>query len=391
MFVKIVKTLNGIMERMTPRQLLIAAGVAGVLVCLLIYFTISSFEEKIIAEQPEPVEMQEVVVATGEILRGTVIKTEMLQMKAFAKKSLPAGYASDVRIFEGLPARVDIMQGDILTEEKVYSDIRQAGFKGMIPPDCRAVTIPIDNVTGVAGLLSPGDFVDVMLVSSDSGLQGGGTKSEVLLQNVLLLSIDKNMNRLSGDLYVETEEPKEKGINEDLTEVQQSAEELADTANTMHRQAKDTFAGKGFNAAKQGKSMSGLGAAGSGDGGGDNEGTATLALKPQDVLKIAAATQSGTIYLALRPFKPAPTSMFIAETEYYTSPPTTSAPARTTTPAPAPVTRPVASPTFNPPTPAFQPPRANVPTVTRPPDSPYVNQPAPKEDKPSYEVIKWGK
>lgn len=379
MFVKLVKTLNGIIERMTPRQLLITAAVAGVVMCLLIYLTIRSFEEDVLAEQEEPVEMQEVVIATADIERGKTITADMLAVAAFAKKSVPRGSADDIRVFQGLPARVDILSGDILTEKKVYSDIRQAGFKGMIPPDCRAVTIPIDNITGVAGLISPGDYVDLLLItSSGTSLTGTGVKGEVLLQNVLLLSIDQNMNRLSGDIELEEPEEEKSALGEDVDDARKSAEQLADTAEKMHSQAKDTFAGEGFKAASQGRSMSGLGAAGKGDGGDTGSGTATLALKPDEVLKVATSLQAGTIQLALRPFKPAPTSMFIAETEYYTGSP--AAPARAAQPTPRVTT--------NPTVPNYQLPRmSNAPVSAYPPIQAVI---PPMSSKPDYEVIKWG-
>ena len=42
--------------------------------------------------------------------------------------------------------------------------------------------------------------------------------------------------------------------------------------------------------------------------------TATVALKPADALKLAAASQEGTLYLVLRPFKPR--DMYTFDTDY---------------------------------------------------------------------------
>ena len=81
------------------------------------------------------------------------------------------------------------MQGDVLTDQKVLLDDKQAGFVGMIPPDCRAVSVAINDITGIAGFAKAGDYVDVMVVSDSR--EKNKVTGEILLQNVLLLAINK--------------------------------------------------------------------------------------------------------------------------------------------------------------------------------------------------------
>lgn len=47
----------------------------------------------------------------------------------------------------------------------------------------------------------------------------------------------------------------------------------------------------------------------------DTMANATLAVTPEEALKLAVAAQNGTIYLVLRPFKP--NNMFVVGTEYF--------------------------------------------------------------------------
>ena len=51
------------------------------------------------------------------------------------------------------------------------------------------------DVTGVAGFAQPGDYVDVMLVSGN--VEPHKVVSELILQNVLLLAINKSVDNTS--------------------------------------------------------------------------------------------------------------------------------------------------------------------------------------------------
>jgi pilus assembly protein CpaB len=63
----------------------------------------------------------------------------------------------------------------------------------VIDPKMRAVTISVNDVKGVAGLIQPGDRVDVMLTRNPAGNQATaqGQSNDILLQNVKVLGIDQ--------------------------------------------------------------------------------------------------------------------------------------------------------------------------------------------------------
>ena len=66
------------------------------------------------------------------------------------------------------------------------------GMVGRIPPGFRAVSVRIDEVTGVAYQLKPGDWVDVLVVRDvDTGLRRRETVSEVVLQRVQVAAIGR--------------------------------------------------------------------------------------------------------------------------------------------------------------------------------------------------------
>ena len=260
--------LSTIMERLTPRQLLIACGVVALLIFLLIYFTLT----RLTAEKPKPaptpapkqVQIKDVTVVTAKtsIPERTLIKEEMLSIISMPSNKVPNGALMRTTDLVGRPTRVAINQGEIITTQKVFASILDMGLSGRIPPECRAITVGISDVTGVAGFAQPGDYVDVMLVSSQ--VENNKVVSEMILQNVLLLAINKQVENQSNV-------PAQNNAN------------------------------KNQNAGNQPK-VTGTPA------------MATMALVPEDALKLAAKAQLGQIYLVLRPYRP---SNGISDDTYY--------------------------------------------------------------------------
>lgn len=347
MFTKVIRVLNSLVERFTPRQLLAGAAAIGLLVVLMVYGTLTHIESSMKVAQPKPVNLTKVVVAKTNIPRGAIIQKDMLKVKEFVADSLPKGTAKDVAEFINLPTKMEIFEGDILTTEKVYTDARQAGFIGMIPEDCRAVTIPINNVTGIAGLLKAGDRVDIILLLNSDG----GTKSTVLMQNVLLLSVNRDAEQnLAGGK--ETTAPQETSLDAESVGTENPNEEsMAESVvrNVMGVRRPPTGGGVG---------------------------TATLALHPDEITRVIAASTIGRLYLALRPLKPRGDSMFIRETDYYTATNSSAPPATKAPPTPPVPVIPNAPPQGS------QLPPPNLPVI------PGGKSPAPKED--AFEIIQWG-
>ena len=261
--------LGTIMERLTPRQLLMICGVVALLIFLLIYFTLT----RLTAEKPKPapapapkqVQVKDVTIVTAKtsIPERTLIKEEMLSLKSVPSNKVPNGALMSTTDLVGRPPRVAINPGEVITTQKVYASILDMGLSGRIPPDCRAITVGISDVTGVAGFAQPGDYVDVLLISSQ--VENNKVVSEMILQNVLLLAINKQVENQGN----------------------------ATAQNNAKEQNQKTF--------NQPK-VTGQPA------------MATMALVPEDALKLAAKAQLGQIYLVLRPYRP---SNGVSDDTYY--------------------------------------------------------------------------
>ena len=188
---KIVEKL----QQLTPRQLVGAALVISALVSALIYFYLASMTKDTAKNQAQ--NFSNVVVATVDIPERSEIREEMLKLVPVSRELVAAGAAVSVEEVTGSISRIKIMQGDVVTDKKLYKDPKMAGFVGMIPSDSRAISIPITDATGISGLAKPGDYVDVMLISTKE--YKNSVSGEMLLQNVLLLGINKSSEPAEGN------------------------------------------------------------------------------------------------------------------------------------------------------------------------------------------------
>lgn len=288
------KGLSRMMERFSSKQLLMISGGVALLAAVFVGIILSGLTKD--TEKADKVQMVTVVVAKEDIPQRAIIKDEMVKIMSVPADMMPAGAAHDAGSVVGRPASVAIMQGDVLTDKKVMSDVRMAGFAGAIPADCRAVSIGINDITGIAGFAKAGDYVDVMLISDKK--DKNTISGEIILQNVLLLAVNKTpeVNKTqAGNNSDDKDKTKDKDKND---------------GNASMAAAKDTPA------------------------------TATLALRPEEALRLAVAAQEGTVYLMLRPFKP--NNAFTMDTEFFVmkngdsaAAPQSAAPAAVTAPAPA--------------------------------------------------------
>ncbi len=135
-----------------------------------------------------------VLTPVKNISKGTTITDGMLKVH-----SVPANYVPENAIrpdykdyILGQKAAFDIKQGgyiiwtDIAIEEEV--NLSQTLLSGE-----RAMTIRVDDVSGVSGLIEPGDSVDILISFDVPGKDYSSTESltKLLLQDVIVLAVGK--------------------------------------------------------------------------------------------------------------------------------------------------------------------------------------------------------
>lgn len=122
------------------------------------------------AEAAAPPARVSLLVAARAVQAGTLLKPEDLAARELPADDLPAGALRDspeARVeMIGAMVRRTLAQGDVLRLEAVLRPGENGFLAAVLAPGMRAVTVGVDAVTGTAGLIWPGDRVDVILTQA---------------------------------------------------------------------------------------------------------------------------------------------------------------------------------------------------------------------------------
>ena len=142
-----------------------------------------------IRRQANPVE---VVVASVPISAGETFGTQNLAKKAIpssgtGKRNVPA---ADFELLVGAPARTAIDPGEPVLWTDVEEPFDTDAFSRTVLPGRRAMTLGVDTTSSFAGLLHPGDRVDLLVERS-------GVNSSDWVRDLPVIAVDRDHNRLA--------------------------------------------------------------------------------------------------------------------------------------------------------------------------------------------------
>jgi pilus assembly protein CpaB len=145
------------------------------------------------ARQPTTTTM---VVAAKDIQLGSVLHAEDLG-SAEMTGPLPKGAIVNRQDAIGRGVVSTLYQGEPILESRLAAPGSGGGLAATIPPGMRACAVKVDEVVGVAGFVTPGMRVDVLISGTppnqtDAGL---GPKVKTLLQNIQVLSAGTDIQK----------------------------------------------------------------------------------------------------------------------------------------------------------------------------------------------------
>ena len=174
--------------------MLVLALVFGVIAVFLVQSWLQG-QASLAGRQPEatmPAPTETIVVATRPLRFGATLRADSLREIPWPSGSTPDGSFSKISELvseEGDRAVLSAIEvNEPVLKWKITGAGARATLSAVVDKGMRAVSIPINDVLGVAGFVLPGDRVDVMLTRSDSG---AGRFTDILLQNVKVLAIDQ--------------------------------------------------------------------------------------------------------------------------------------------------------------------------------------------------------
>ncbi len=192
---------------MAKKKLLIAAVMVGLFAAALLYLYASQLEK----EKDELVRDQiEVVKAARNIPAGTPLSKDKITTEQVPQRFLPPNplLENDLNIYLGTPLAVNVEEGAmILTSDFSVQEVSRT-LSSKIPPQERAMSVAVDAISGVSGLLRPGDRVDILgtfpigtkdqVVTDEKGEEGVGYVTMTMLQNVTLLATGQELSDVTN-------------------------------------------------------------------------------------------------------------------------------------------------------------------------------------------------
>ena len=145
-----------------------------------------------------------VVIAANDLNFGDELTAEALRIVNYPEDAVPSGsFATLDEIFTDVTKRTVILSQMRVNEPLMDYKISGPGGKGTlsarITQGYRAATIRVDDVSGVAGFIVPGDFVDIIYTHDPETRREDNERiADVLLQNIKVLGIDQNQNENSS-------------------------------------------------------------------------------------------------------------------------------------------------------------------------------------------------
>jgi pilus assembly protein CpaB len=135
----------------------------------------------------------EVVVAANDIPVGSKIAEGDVKLVRFPAADLPANIFHLKTSVVGRGAILPIARGEFFLPNKLAGENAGSGMQSLIPPGMRAVSVRVNEVIGVAGFVTPGTRVDVLLTGNPAGAPDQQTTT--VLENVAVIATGQKLER----------------------------------------------------------------------------------------------------------------------------------------------------------------------------------------------------
>lgn len=232
------------------KKIVLFALIAAICAGVLLYTYLGKIEQ----QKQVQIVYETVVVAAKDIPAYTSITADMLTTKQVPEGSAHPLAARAVSDAAGYVTESEILSGEEVIPAKLKQPGQiESGLSYVIPKGMRAVTVGVDEISGFAGFLQRGDYVDIYAYITTS--------------------------------YMTPE---------------QQARSAAEAQSTQAQQATTVLAAQNVCIVAVGSSLSPSGQTADGESDGIGYSTVTVLVTPEDAVRVIQGARSGAIMIVLR-------------------------------------------------------------------------------------------
>jgi pilus assembly protein CpaB len=168
----------------------------------------------------ENTKAEKVLVAKKDIFEMERLDESMVEFTEVPHRFVQPKAVTSLEEVVGQVSAVPIFQGEQIVATKLVAFGWDTGLAMKVPPGLRALAIPITDVTGVAGLIKPGNYVDLYGTFKVKGKSADEVieATRILQQKVRVLSVERQMGALTREMDRSKEESEAvKGVKNEMT------------------------------------------------------------------------------------------------------------------------------------------------------------------------------
>lgn len=137
-----------------------------------------------------------VVIAAADISEGKAIGRENVTVAEWPINTVPAGAFASIDSVADRVTRIDVFRGEVIVPGRLAPEGVGPGLQVKITPGKRALSIHIDDVSGLSGMIPPNSRVDVLVVTRDANSNKDVAKT--FMSNMRVLSVG-TITQTNGD------------------------------------------------------------------------------------------------------------------------------------------------------------------------------------------------
>lgn len=189
------------MFNLSNKKIIILALIFGLSTALAVNIYLTKVKAEL-----NNVERSTVVMAKVPIPAKTELKAEMLETRQVPKEFIHPSAVRDPKEALGKITAGEFLAGEqLLASRMVGSKDIGKGLSYVVPKGMRAISVGVNQVTGVSNLVQPGDRVDVVglmeLEAAQTGVPPGPNGqnktipvAKIILQDIQVLAVDQNLD-----------------------------------------------------------------------------------------------------------------------------------------------------------------------------------------------------
>lgn len=200
----------------TRAGLFLVASLFLALFAAVLVFKIVKKSQAELAEAKKPGQMVEIVIAQRDLYMGLPIGTDDVVVRQMAPGMVPEDETFiTVDDVVGRTPRSLILANEPIREERLARPDAGIGLNAIVEPGKRAMTVATNTEDAVAGLLQPGNYVDIIVtIRPEEGAVVTKWATDTILQGIKVLAVGGQLSMQGSAEPVEkksaTNQPEEK-------------------------------------------------------------------------------------------------------------------------------------------------------------------------------------